>query len=274
MSFSDGFLVAALLSIWTGTLLHAVPLILRRMGLFRPNFRDEIIPTAYGIFILLWLIPAFLFWCLQADDKRAALANLLLVIGFGSLGFLDDRWGDRRYSGLRGHFGALLKERVVTSGLLKAVGGVFIGFTAAIAVGVTGITAILICAAIIALSANLLNLLDLRPGRSGAFFILLTIPILIAAPANAWGLILTLIPAILVYVQDARARVMMGDTGSNLLGGMLGLGFVLAVNSLPIRLAVVAALLSIHLIAEKVSLSSLIDRIPLLRRLDSLTGVR
>src|SRR5207248_2635405 len=131
--------------------------------------------------------------------------------------------------------------------------------------------------AIIALSANALNLLDLRPGRAGAAF-LLGASLLIAFgwdyQAGMPELLWVVFPAIMVYALDRNGEVMMGDTGSNVLGGALGLALILAMPAVWARLLALAMLLAIHVVAERVSLTDLIERTPLLRRLDSLTGVR
>ncbi len=67
---------------------------------------------------------------------------------------------------------------------------------------------------------------------------------------------------------------MMGDTGSNLLGGALGLAYLLRFPGLTPRVVLLAALLLIHVAAERLSLTALIERNPPLRWLDSLTGRR
>jgi UDP-N-acetylmuramyl pentapeptide phosphotransferase/UDP-N-acetylglucosamine-1-phosphate transferase len=67
---------------------------------------------------------------------------------------------------------------------------------------------------------------------------------------------------------------MLGDTGSNLLGGLLGLGLVLAVHSLIGRVVILLCLLALHFLAERVSLTRVIEQNPILRKLDALTGVR
>jgi UDP-GlcNAc:undecaprenyl-phosphate GlcNAc-1-phosphate transferase len=68
---------------------------------------------------------------------------------------------------------------------------------------------------------------------------------------------------------DLRERAMLGDTGANLIGGLAGLWLVLSLDTLgqAIALAAVAAL---TLYGEFRSLSALIERTPLVRRIDSI----
>jgi UDP-N-acetylmuramyl pentapeptide phosphotransferase/UDP-N-acetylglucosamine-1-phosphate transferase len=69
---------------------------------------------------------------------------------------------------------------------------------------------------------------------------------------------------------ERRRRVMLGDTGANLLGAAAGLA---ALSLPPAAVAGVAAvLIAFHAWAERHSLSEWIDRHPLARRLDRLGG--
>jgi UDP-N-acetylmuramyl pentapeptide phosphotransferase/UDP-N-acetylglucosamine-1-phosphate transferase len=69
--------------------------------------------------------------------------------------------------------------------------------------------------------------------------------------------------------DDLRERLMLGDTGANVLGAALGLAAVLELSSGP-RWVVLAVLVALNVAAEVVSLSRVIDRTPPLRRLDRL----
>jgi UDP-N-acetylmuramyl pentapeptide phosphotransferase/UDP-N-acetylglucosamine-1-phosphate transferase len=121
-----------------------------------------------------------------------------------------------------------------------------------------------VSALLIALSANLLNLLDLRPLRTLKGFWLLSAGLLWAADpllSLLWGLSLP-------YARlEARRRVMLGDTGANALGGVVGVSAALL---LPLwaQAAVVALLLGFHLWAEKHSLSAWIEAHAWARRID------
>jgi UDP-N-acetylmuramyl pentapeptide phosphotransferase/UDP-N-acetylglucosamine-1-phosphate transferase len=129
-------------------------------------------------------------------------------------------------------------------------------------------------AIVIALSANALNLLDLRPGRACAAFIVSSLILAGIVPAQAKPALWAIIPTGFAYPLDATARVMLGDTGSNLLGGLLGVSLVLAIPSVAGLLAALAVLAAFHAAAERWSLSEIIERNSILRKLDSLTGAR
>jgi UDP-GlcNAc:undecaprenyl-phosphate GlcNAc-1-phosphate transferase len=268
------FLTAAL---WLLLLPPLVDRLLVRLRLLRPNYRGQIIPVGYGLVILLWSAPvlAALFRFLPGLRRELA-AYLLILAGMALLGFADDLWGDRRATGLRGHLRKFLIEGEITTGFVKAAGGL------ALALLVPRYTLertwpdALLDGLLIALCANALNLLDLRPGRACAVFLLGALAVMAVPLLNgsAPPLAFVAIPALLVWERDARARVMLGDTGSNLLGGALGLAFTLAVRSPFVRGSLLAGLLLLHLVAERRSLTALIEANPFLRRLDRLTGRR
>jgi hypothetical protein len=69
--------------------------------------------------------------------------------------------------------------------------------------------------------------------------------------------------------DDLRERLMLGDTGANVLGAALGLAAVLELSTGP-RYVVLAVLVALNVAAEVVSLSSVIDHTPPLRILDRL----
>jgi len=203
----------------------------------------------------------------------------MTVLGFGALGFQDDLFGTPQAKGLRGHIRALFLERRVTSGLIKAVGGLAVAFAVSCEVAgsdwprITGLTLT------VALGANAGNLLDLRPGRAGAVAIagmlVATIGFLTNDERmNGVAVVLILVPAAVVQYHDSRGRLMLGDTGSNTLGACASLSLCQAFPSSQFLLTVLSVLVALHVVAERYSLTVLIERSRILRWLDRLTGVR
>ena len=197
---------------------------------------------------------------------------------FGLLGLLDDRLGDKAIKGLKGHFAAALRGKI-TTGFLKAIGGLAWSVYCAWRVSPHLIGVVILNGLLIALCANLFNLLDLRPGRSSAVFLLSAGMLLGIAgnslsilPATA-GLATVVVSAIPCWLLDSRAKVMLGDTGSNLLGGSLGLAIAMLHNT-ALSVGVLAILIFVHVIAERKSLTAVIAASPILCAMDKLTGIR
>lgn len=245
-----------------------------------PNYRKQMIPQSYGIVVVLW--AGAMLWAtawLYPPFAARVMVWLVALLGFGGLGLLDDLKGDKTIKGLRGHFLAAGKGKF-TTGFVKAVGGVLLALFLSWKLHPDSVPKILLDAALIALCANFLNLLDLRPGRAGAVFLLLSLGVLwLSAQTVGWFrgmpfLMLIVLPVLVVWERDARASVMMGDVGSNVLGACLGLAIVESGMSATVRAVVVLLLVGVHVLAERRSLTLLIESNALLRALDGLTGVR
>ena len=250
----------------------------RAYNLYRPNFQGRHIPQMAGLFFVLWGTWTYGFEWLHAGLGTASVAAYFLVtLCFGLLGAWDDVAGDRSVGGFGGHFRALRRGRL-TTGAAKALGG---GFTALVAGGLVGWPLgghMVLAALLVALSANTLNLLDTRPGRclwgfgAGAFVLTLA---LWAQGSLVSGFLLYIAwaTAVLLYAGDARGRWMLGDTGSNSFGAVLGVSGALF---LPVwgQLLTVVLLIGFQLWCEKYSLSRVIEQNALLRRLDAQIGVR
>ncbi|MCC6727962.1 MAG: hypothetical protein IT208_01350 [Chthonomonadales bacterium] len=273
-------LIVAAACLWLPLALALARRLTSAAGLRRANFRGETIPTALGSAVLLWSVPALAALSAIIPQRRDELAAFAWVLcAFGALGLADDRAADRAAKGLHGHVRRLVRDRAVTTGLLKAAGGLATGVLVPWLVLRLDAADVAIDALLIALSANALNLLDLRPGRATAAFLLGAAALCATEAAqSALGrvpaILLVAVPVLPVYERDARARAMLGDTGANALGGALGLACALALPWPPARVGVVIMLLALHLAAERWSLSAIIERCALLRALDRLTGVR
>lgn len=236
----------------------------------RPNYRGDPIPAAAGLF---FVVPGLALCAalplLDARLGRLAAIHAGALAAFAGLGLLDDLFGSRQFGGVRGHVGALVRHGRVTTGLVKLVGGA----AAATAIGwaiAPGAAEALLNGALVALGANAINLLDLRPGRALKGFAAGALALVFAAgPLGAAPIIAVAIPAAVYAPLDLRARAMMGDTGANALGATLGTAAALHLG-MPARLAAVAGLVALHLLSEWVSLSAIIERHSVLRWLDRL----
>ena len=128
---------------------------------------------------------------------------------------------------------------------------------------------VLLDAAVIALCANLANLFDRAPGRTVkvsllAFLVLVTAT---GAPAELLGVAVVAGAAAGLLWPDLREQLMLGDVGANVLGGVIGLGVVIA-TAPTTRTIVLLGVLALNLASEAVSFSQVIDRVAPLRALD------
>ena len=84
------------------------------------------------------------------------------------------------------------------------------------------------------------------------------------------NLLLLIFPNVIAYFnQDLKAKAMMGDTGSNVLGISIGILFVMG-YPLKVRLIWLAFLIFIHILTEKYSLTKIIENNKFLNFIDKL----
>ncbi len=126
-------------------------------------------------------------------------------------------------------------------------------------------------AALVALAANLGNLFDRAPGRAIKVGM---VSFLVLAVATTGAVALTGVAVVVgaaaaLFVDDMHERLMLGDAGANVLGGVLGCGVVLTCPPAT-RLAALLVVAFLNLASEVVSFSRVIDAVPPLRFLDHL----
>jgi UDP-N-acetylmuramyl pentapeptide phosphotransferase/UDP-N-acetylglucosamine-1-phosphate transferase len=253
------------------------PAMLRTLGdsrLAMANYRGVTLPFPAGTVVVaaaaLAAGPLALIQELGvADDVLSPDLRAVAVYCFGvaALGLLDDALGGEP-RGWRGHGAAVLRGGIST-GALKAAGSLGLALYALSGLGLGG-GEYLLAVAVLVLCTNLFNLLDLRPGRSAKAFVLLGAGLTLGTwdVDVLWTLGLFAGAAVVVGAFDLRERAMLGDTGSNLLGALAGLWIVLALGTVGQAIAL-AVVLAITIYGEFRSISSLVERAPLLRQLDS-----
>jgi UDP-N-acetylmuramyl pentapeptide phosphotransferase/UDP-N-acetylglucosamine-1-phosphate transferase len=207
-----------------------------------------------------------IFW--GSGSMNQLLILLVGALAMGLAGLLDDLLGNRSVSGLKGHLKAMLQGKLTTGGFKAAFGGVIALFIS-ILQGYNPLN-IFINTLLVALFTNFINLLDLRPGRAikgfsiGALFILF----FTFSPVHHLFLVALLGSVLAYFPYDLKAKSMMGDTGSNILGICLGITSIY--SGFAMRVAFLCFLIAIHLYAEKYSLTTTIEKNKLLRYIDSL----
>jgi UDP-GlcNAc:undecaprenyl-phosphate/decaprenyl-phosphate GlcNAc-1-phosphate transferase len=255
--------------------------LLKESGVEVGNYRQNSVVNMAGITItIIWIILVALamFLSVAVDslnvvipynfviNAKIALPLTLLIAGAAIFGFVDDSLGTREFSGFKGHFGALFKGRL-TTGALKALG---IPMTAIISSSMfsEGIPQLIGNALLIALMVNTLNLFDLRPGRALKVFIPLQVLLLFTGARELMTSEASLIGiASAMIVPDLKEKIMLGDTGSNVLGAVLGFSIVVGCDW-QIKIPLIIVLIVLQQMTEYISISKLIEKTAFLRILD------
>ena len=240
-------------------------------NVLRPNYKKDMIPVSMGIVFLPMLIINAIILAYFTTNFKDMLHIFIFLFGLVSMffaGILDDIIGNRDVSGLKGHFKSLLNGKLTTGGF-KALFGGFVGLVVSVCIS-SSIVDIIVNTLIIALSTNLMNLFDLRPGRAIKVYLVIIIPIYITLTGYTKVFPLLILPNVLAYFNiDLKARGMMGDTGSNVLG--ISIGVLMALGyGIKVRLAWLVFLILMHLITEKFSLTKIIEKNRVLKFIDNL----
>ena len=205
---------------------------------------------------------------LDSSGQRS-LAMAVASLGSGLVGAYDDLYGSAHAKGFRGHLRAL-RSGELTSGTIKVLG---VGLSAATAASlhqrsrpgcpkpVCRALDGLLDTGLIAATANLTNLLDLRPGRAAKAIILLGSGLIGFGAAPPVGAAAGSLPT------DLAGQSMLGDCGANALGAAIGTAAAQALSR-RFRLLAFVSVVALNLVSERVSFTAVIERTPLLRRLD------
>ena len=251
-------------------------------GLTRENYRGAMLAFPLGAVLvaasLLALAP------LAPLDDRADIDLLdpdlrrwfAYVVGVAFLGLFDDALGrgaatdsDR---GWRGHAQAVLSGRLST-GAIKAIGSLGLAAYASSGLGREALEYV-VDLALLLLATNMANLLDLRPGRVEKALVLvgggLCLGYWTTEPIELLGLFIG--PVLVGAWFTLRERAMLGDTGSNMVGALIGVWLVTTLSD-PGRYVALGVLIALTIYGEFRSISRAIERVPPLKQLDSLGRV-
>ncbi len=231
--------------------------------------KKTLIGTGLVIYFVCFSIGGWQWLFVTETFSRQFLPWLL----FGStiaafVGWLDDQHGGQHIKGLRGHIAVFCRQGKLTTGFLK-------GFVLSIASGIItlpfskGVGDWFFQAILLLLSINTLNLLDVRPGRAmKGFWFSLSAVTPFSMGWTQWEIWMPYLGAVLaIHRFDLQARSMLGDTGSNLLGMVLGI-WLLAMQPEWVKVLFLVLFIGLHSLAEVSSISRVIERVPLLRWVD------
>ena len=166
---------------------------------------------------------------------KVGVTNGPAVAAIAALGLADDLWSGQE-RGFRAH---LRGGR--TTGVLKLLGIPAVGLLA---------TRRLSGALLVGLAANVLNQLDTRPGRALKAYLVAALAL--DAPVGI---------AVLLLPYDLREMAMLGDAGSNALGGLVGLKSVERFTGRG-RWVAIGALAGLTFLGERTSIGAWIERTP------------
>lgn len=240
----------------------------RRAKFSDKNYSGKTVVKSLGVSLVIYFVFVYVFGVLF-DQPRGLFDYLpIIALPLGLSGILDDFYGSDEYKGFKGHIKALARGKV-TTGIIKAATGFLTGALVAFLIG--GPIAIIVLKTLVfALAVNFFNLLDLRPGRALKAYLLVVFifTLFIKSPYNKISIV-AILPTFSLLYFDLYQKAMLGDAGSNILGGIIGF---LIIAFLPNSLVYIAFVLFIllNLAAEKWSFTEIIENNSFLKWFDNL----
>lgn len=251
---------------------------LQEHGITDRSYKGETIPTAGGLLIWLLLLVYFVMDRITGAQRLDAIWMLALtVVCFA--GFLDDVKGDKRTKGIRSHWMAWKQNRRITTGFIKAAAAGTAGLML-LRPSQDSLWTLLWQLLLVLLATNAVNLFDARPGRAVKMFffsmgtlgwsgLFLAGYALTENGVRMWNaLVPVLVGALLLAPCDLKGRVMLGDTGANMLGFTLGFVIVKLTPEV-FQAGALTLLIALHALTWRRSLSAMIEANRLLRWLDN-----
>jgi UDP-N-acetylmuramyl pentapeptide phosphotransferase/UDP-N-acetylglucosamine-1-phosphate transferase len=239
-----------------------------RSGHVSVNYKGNNVPGIMGISIV---ISSIITLCISIVLGFGDTGNCLFILLSGSFislsGLLDDLIGNNFSKGFRGHILCLLRGDL-TTGALKAILGGLVAFLIAKHVSVSWAD-LIINTLIIGLTSNIINLFDVRPGRAIKIFFVISLYLIFFA--KVYNYLTILLGSLLAYFpMDIKSKAMLGDTGSNFIGIILGSAIAMSEQEILNKLTFLAVLITFNIISEKVSFSKTIEKNKILRFIDEL----
>ncbi len=243
--------------------------LLIKANCLKKNFKGKLIPNSMGIIYiinLLLLLP-FVLILLNFNYDSDIFLLLIGIITMGFVGVIDDLIGNRETTGFRGHINKFIDGELTTGGLKAIVGGL-VAIIISLLISKSP-PEVIINFLLISLFTNFINLLDIRPGRAIKIYLFFALSFVVFLDNNIELILIITIGTSVVYLPyDIKGLSMIGDTGANSLGIILGI----ISTFLPTYIKVIFLLFLVitHFYAEKHSISNLITKNKVLSYIDNM----
>lgn len=244
--------------------------ILVDLNLLKKNYQGNYIPVTGGIILIIsTIISWYILFLLNLVNAQLLNIYIFIISIIGITGLLDDICGNKNSQGFRDHFKSLINGKL-TTGILKVIITILVSMLVLFELEIYILSEIIINAGIIILMTNLLNLLDLRPARSIKAFFCMAILLIIFNLYYAVYFLPFFFTLIFYLPFELKSKLMLGDSGANLLGTVLGFNTILMIEDFYIKLIILLFLVILNVVSEKYSYSTIIQNNPLLSWIDQL----
>jgi UDP-N-acetylmuramyl pentapeptide phosphotransferase/UDP-N-acetylglucosamine-1-phosphate transferase len=239
-----------------------------RMNLGVINYEGRYVPYSLGVVMIYSY--SFLFAFPPQVYQSLTVTSFLFVFTIWLLGFIDDVFGKPYPKGLKGHVLYFYKEKILTTGLLKAGGTIAAALVYLWVNDVGSFLAFGMGFLLLTGFPHVMNLFDTRPLRVWKMTFCITILAMAFNPIPSFIFFLMIVTVFYIwYVLEGYRKAMLGDNGATVIGAILA---VIAVNHLPlsVQYSLLLFVLVMILVAEKYSFSTIIEKSSFLRAIDQI----
>lgn len=241
--------------------------VFKKTGFTKQNYKKKLIPYSGGTVIFLGIVISYVI--IYAANKISYFKMIFFIFalsGIYAVGMADDVFGDRNIKGIKNNLASILYKRF-SMGIAKVV--IIVGISCYIYYFfneeywfLKGI--------LTALITNFFNLLDLRPGRCIKFYFVLWIALFYANlrwTGQLYNISFLVLAA--YYYFDAFGYSMLGDSGANLIGFILGIILSEAISNNVIMIILLIILLTqLQLLFDRFSFTDIISKFYILDYFD------
>lgn len=230
------------------------------------NYEGKQIPYSLGTFILI----SYLGFQILFVEQVYFFAFFSYSIGIWFTGLIDDWFGTKEQKGLKGHLKAFVFHGTISTGIIKIIATIIFSIYFLIFLQPLEIDDWFRYGIILILTPHIMNLFDTRPLRVWKISLMyssLFLSILQYFPFSAYLYILTFL--FIFYVFEGHKIAMLGDNGATLVGALLAVMTILHATVIQ-QWVLIGLFFLLTIIAEKTSISKIIEKYGVLKWLDQL----
>ncbi|GAF63821.1 hypothetical protein BTS2_0713 [Bacillus sp. TS-2] len=232
------------------------------------NFEGNEIPYSLGVVVLFSfsLLTDFQLSNYIATSKMALVYIVIIWI----IGFVDDLLGADAPKGIKGHLKYLWNEKEITTGIIKIIGTAVAAFYMVLIFEPDNLITALRYFFLLFLFPHLTNLLDTRPLRVWKVSLVFWFILLAYGFTPSFTIVVYLLTVLyILLIMEGHRIAMLGDNGATTVGAIFAL-WTITIATPQIQWLIIGMILIFMLLAERISLTTFIERRPLLNWFDQL----
>ncbi|KGA97889.1 hypothetical protein AJ85_14765 [Alkalihalobacillus alcalophilus ATCC 27647 = CGMCC 1.3604] len=232
------------------------------------NYEGKQVPYSLGVLVVF--AYALVIDYFNLDLMALSTWALIYVLIIWGIGFIDDLYGQNSPKGIKGHINYLIKHKKPTTGILKIVGTIAASLYMTIFFEPETTFIMIRYFLLLLLFPHVMNALDTRPLRVWKVSLFFWFVLLLAGFIPSFLIVIYIVTVFyLLLVLEGHRIAMLGDNGATVIGSILAL-WTITVASPIVQWCILTVLIIVSGIIERISISAVIEKKPLLQWFDRL----